>query len=187
MLKTEPEAALMLRRFAALHIEPEHDADWLSVQTVLLECMTNTFNHSRGQSKLQRHESKEPWYAAVYCDEAAAAAKFSFLDHGVGILASIRENPRWFEFLKMKTRSAASVLKAVMEGEISSATGLSHRGEGLPEMRRIVVDDHELDRFVIITNRVVADVYAGTYHMMVEEFPGTFLYWEKQGKWRVKP
>lgn len=186
MIKADPNAALALRQFAAEHIKLDNESHWLSVQTVLIECMTNTFNHATGQSRYQRHMSDEPWYAAVYCDEDAGSAKFSFLDNGVGIIENLRQKPfykRWFEGLGSPD---ARVLRNLLRRKIASATGLKHRGEGLPEIRTIVQVDHEIEKFVIVTNRVVADVSAGTYLMIDADFQGTFLYWEKPGEWRKK-
>jgi hypothetical protein len=186
MVETNPEAALFLREFAQQHLSLENEADWLSIQTILLEGMANTVNHADGSSGEERHLSGEAWYAAVYCDETTSSAKFTFLDTGVGILESLRKKPPLSERLLMSTTSSHGVLKKVLEGAITSSTGLKHRGEGLPEIRTIAAFDQEVDRLVIVTNDVFADVSASTFTTLPVDFHGTVIYWEKIGRWQKR-
>jgi len=184
MVETNPEAALFLREFAQQYVTLENETEWLSIQTILLEGMANTVNHADGSSGEERHQSGEPWYAAVYCDEVTSSAKFTFLDTGVGILQSLRKKPPLRDRLLMSTTSSHGVLRKVLEGEITSSTGLKHRGEGLPEIRTIAAFDGEVDRLVIVTNDVFADVTATQFSTLPVDFHGTVIYWEKIGRWK---
>ena len=186
MVETNPDAALFLREFAQQYIRLEREAHWLSVQTILLEGMANTVNHADGSTGEERQQSGEAWYAAVYCDEVTSSAKFTFLDTGVGILESLRKKPPLRDRLLMSTTSSDAVLAKVLEGAITSSTGLKHRGEGLPEIRTIAVFDQEVDRLVIVTNDVFADVTASKFIRMPLDFHGTVLYWEKAGTWHPR-
>lgn len=185
-VKVDSEAALFLREFAEKYLRLEEDTDWLSIQTILLEAMANTVNHSEGAGRNQTRPSKEPWYAAVYCDEASSRVKFTFLDTGVGILESLRKKPPAREALLMKVNPSSSVLRKVMEGVLTSSTGLKHRGEGLPEIRTIALFEGQVDRLVIITNDVYADIVENQYSSLPVHFHGTVLYWEKIGRWKKR-
>ena len=183
--RAEPEDAAFLKDFAEQRLASSSDV-WPGVQTILLECMTNTFNHAEGARREQKNVAHEPWWAGVYCDKAHEIAKFTFLDNGIGILESIRlkrvqEAFRWAGFI-----NNAEALKMVFAGEVPSTTGLHYRGEGLPTIREVLASDSEVDRVIVVTNDVRADLGEGSYEMLQTPFRGTMVYWEKKGTWQPK-
>jgi hypothetical protein len=181
--RAEPEDAAFLKDFAEQRLAPSFDV-WPGVQTILLECMTNTFNHAEGARREQRNVTHEPWWAGVYCDKAHQVAKFTFLDNGIGILESIKlkrmqEVFRWAGFI-----DNAEALKQVFSGQVPSTTGLHYRGEGLPTIREVLITDGEVDRVVVVANDVRVDLGADTYQVLQMPFRGTMVYWEKKGTWQ---
>ena len=99
------------------------------VYTSLIECMNNTVNHATAPDT-----TKEVWWATVYFDADKRTAFFNFLDNGVGILESLRL--KWQDSLLRLTglKDNAAIMREVLNGKMSSRTGLSYRGKGLPEI-----------------------------------------------------
>lgn len=142
------------------------------VYSTMIECMNNTFNHATLDAA-----HKEEWWATVYCDMSRRTAFFNFLDNGVGILESINIKFRDNVYLKLGLLSNADLLRLVLEGKIGSRTGLSYRGNGLPEIYKRF---HwgQISRLIIIANNVYADLERDEYKLLPKPFRGTFFHWE---------
>jgi hypothetical protein len=181
--RAEPDDAEFLKSFAEQRLSPEMDA-WPGVQTILLECMTNTFNHAEGARREQRTETHEPWWAGVYCDKDTSTARFTFLDNGIGILESIRLKGVHETLRRLGVVSNADAMRQLLAGKVPSTTGLRYRGEGLPSIQEILVEEGEVDRVVIIANDVRADLVTDQFEVLPKPFRGTMVYWEKKGTWQ---
>lgn len=142
------------------------------VYTTMIECMNNTFNHAN-----LNETSKEIWWATVYCDTERRVAFYNFLDNGVGILESIKLRYSDAVLRMVGFRSNEKLLKDVLEGKIGSRTGLSYRGNGLPEIYKRF-HRGQISRLIIIANDVFADVEKDEYRLLSTAFKGTFFHWE---------
>ena len=74
----------------------------LGVQRVFLELMQNTNNHASFDSKGLHH-----WWTTVQYDEKLKKAYFSFIDYGVGIINSLRndEHGKFYNIPKIRKQS----------------------------------------------------------------------------------
>lgn len=175
----DPAKADEMRTFGEKFLN-DTDLPWKGVQRILMECMQNTMEHAAADPG-----GHEPGWASVFCDQSDETAKFTFLDNGVGIFNSVkltrlREAMRGIGVI----RNVDLMPRILAGGQIPSSTGLAYRGEGLPAMRSAVQDYHTVDRLIIVTNDVFADVGAARYETIEPEFQGTLIYWEKRGRWR---
>lgn len=142
------------------------------VYATMIECMNNTFNHATLDE-----ENKAIWWATVYYDEEQKIAFFNFLDNGIGILESL--NLKWQDNLQLFAglKNNADLMREVLQGKIGSRTGLSYRGNGLPEIHKRF-QRGQLSRLIIITNDVYVDVENDEYRTLPKSFDGTFFHWE---------
>ena len=182
--KAEPEDAVFLKNFAEQRLASKPNA-WPGVQTILLECMTNTFNHAEGARVEQKTETHEPWWAGVYCDKENEVARFTFLDNGIGILESVRLKWAQEVLRRMGIVSNTEAMRQLLAGQVASTTGLPYRGEGLPSIREVLVAEQAVERIVIIANDVWVDIGSADYRLLPAPFPGTMVYWEKKGTWQA--
>ena len=145
---------------------------WDGIQATIVECMNNTVNHASGVK-----EGDTKWWLSVYCDKPQGIAHFTFVDNGIGIFESLEKKgllqkiKKYFGFKKR-----ARVLKNLLDGKVSSSTGLKYRGRGLPNINRIQ-ERGALNSLKIVSNNVFADVAQGKFEAIGESFSGTFLYW----------
>ncbi|MEO8649174.1 MAG: hypothetical protein ABI539_08415 [Acidobacteriota bacterium] len=142
------------------------------VYATMIECMNNTVNHATAEG-----DDKEVWWATVYCDTKRQIAFFNFLDSGIGILESIKL--RWPDvFLRsVGLRDSPGLLRDVLKGKIGSRTGLSYRGNGLPEIYKRFKRG-QMSRLIIVSNDVYADLEKDEYRLLPKPFRGTFFHWE---------
>jgi len=142
------------------------------VYETLIECMTNTRHHAGGESN-----QVEGWWATVYADEERRRVCFTFVDMGVGILATARKNFFIEITEKLGLRDDKDLLRGLLSGEIGSRTELKGRGRGLPKICNWSKAGR-IQSLLIVTNFVYANVELAEYRLMPEEFDGTLLYWE---------
>ena len=177
--QVEPIIASDLRNRPTQELFYEYDReDWYeeklrAVYRSLIECMSNTKGHAA-------HDGThvEDWWLSVYCDEEDDIAKYSFVDRGVGILAS--SNVQTYRKLlgKMVGEVNIKIIKDVFAGKVPSKTGYKGRGEGLPQMYADCTKSGCLDNLIIIANSVKAAVGQDSYTSLRNHFNGTFIYWE---------
>lgn len=139
---------------------------------VLIEAMGNTHNHAAGDG-----HTRETWWATVYVDRKRERICFCFVDTGVGIFKSVkvRRIKRIYNLIRGKTD--ADLLRDMLEGKVQSSTGLPYRGRGLPSINTLR-KRHELQKLIIVTNNVYADVTDENFYILKALFRGTLLYWE---------
>ena len=151
------------------------------LQRALLELMQNTNNHASFDET-----GKKYWWLSVNHDKENKKVRFVFMDHGVGIFASLNqksEDSKWYGWSE-KIKSAFGVetdekiLERLLKGDLHlTVTKKSYRGKGLPSMKE-VLDRNQINNLHIITNNVFADVSNNNYHLLKHVFKGTFFYWE---------
>lgn len=180
--KVEPEYAGKLQDFATSHLFSHLEEEkWFklkskSIYRTLIECMSNTKGHASPDGT-----EIEEWWLSVYCDDKKRAAKFSFVDNGIGILKS--GNVRILKRMEAMVRNwdDGELIKKIFDGKLKSRTRQNGRGKGLPAMKSDCVDHGLLDNLIVITNNVKANVSRGSYETLQASFSGTFLYWELSG------
>ncbi len=168
----EPVVAQSVRKLASLKT---YNCDKLlqPLYRTLIECMANTKKHAAGKiSHLQ-----ETWWLAVYNNPLTHVTSFSFCDTGVGIFKSRNWESLVNVAIKVGLTSRKEILLKILEGKLTSGTGLKNRGKGLPK----IFSDYKnksLNRLIIITNDLFADFDSGIFVDLKIPLNGTFLYWE---------
>lgn len=150
------------------------------VQRVYLELMQNTNNHAALDSKGIHH-----WWTTVHYDEKNKKAYFSFIDYGVGIINSLRNDeqgkfyniiPRIRELFNPKDN--AEMLHLLLKGEIhKTSTGKYYRGKGLPCLFK-ACDENKITNVVVISNDAKVDYLGNRSEKLDNSFSGTFIHWE---------
>lgn len=163
------------------------------VKTILGELTDNTIYHASGVP----HEKAEWLLAITKLDEKRGVA-FTFIDHGVGILDSLRGKSTSTHYKdtsssKQKWKNLPSLFKSIMKGSDSNAvlmeklidgtvhatcTGEDYRGNGLPGIACTIVDRNAASNLFIVSNDVRADVCNNQYDLLKSKFSGTFVYFE---------
>ncbi len=150
------------------------------VQRVYLELMQNTNNHSALDSKGIHH-----WWTTVHYDEKSKKAYFSFIDYGVGIMNSLRNDsqgkfyniiPKIKEIFNPKDNS--EILHLLLKGDIhKTSTGKYYRGKGLPCLFK-ACDENKITNVVVIANDAKVDYLENKNIRLDNSFSGTFIHWE---------
>ena len=136
----------------------------LGVQRVFLELMQNTNNHASFDSKGLHH-----WWTTVQYDEKLKKAYFSFIDYGVGIINSLRndEHGKFYNIIPkirelFNPQNNAEMLSLLLKGEIhKTSTGKYYRGKGLPCLFK-ACEDNKIANVVVIANDAKVEYTAGT-------------------------
>lgn len=152
----------------------------LGVQRVFLELMQNTNNHASFDSKGLHH-----WWTTVQYDEKLKKAYFSFIDYGVGIINSLRndEHGKFYNIIPkirelFNPQNNAEMLSLLLKGEIhKTSTGKYYRGKGLPCLFK-ACEDNKIANVVVIANDAKVEYTAGTNVKLNNSFAGTFIHWE---------
>lgn len=150
------------------------------LQRVYIELMQNTNNHA----SLEGHGQQHWWTTAIY-DRERNTGCFSFIDYGVGILKSLKNDHRnkFFAVLEkitkiFKPQSNADLLKLLMTGEIhKTASGEYYRGKGLPGIYQ-ACENNNISHLVVISNDTICNFADNSFKLLKNKFSGTFVYWE---------
>jgi len=160
------------------------------LHSALMELMQNTNNHASFGVLGEKH-----WWLSINHDKQNRRVSFSFVDHGVGIVRSLKGKPKespWYNIASaLKIRNDCDFIQKLMEGALHKAaskttTKKSYRGKGLPNIKRMV-DYKYISNLHIITNNVHGNVESGEYNLLSNEFKGTFFYWEIGDSNKNKP
>lgn len=153
------------------------------VQNTLIELMQNTREHADPEKEGEKH-----WWLSVNHDPLRKVVCFSFIDYGVGIFKSLDSKPMgdvlggW----RMKAMAGRALgllpdeewLRRILHEELlTTVTGQSNRGKGLPGIRK-ALERNQISNLFVITNRVFADVKKDKYEALPHNFEGTFVYFE---------
>lgn len=150
------------------------------LQRVYIELMQNTNNHA----SLEGHGQQHWWTTAIY-DRQRNTGCFSFIDYGVGILKSLKNDQRnkFFAVLEkiakiFKPQSNADLLRLLMTGEIHrTASGDYYRGKGLPGIYQ-ACENNNISHLVVISNDTICNFADNSFKLLKNKFSGTFVYWE---------
>ncbi len=170
--RTEPVLAKEICEKATLHTLGQIKK-FPPLYDILVECMTNTHNHANLKQK-----GVHDWWIFHYCPLNSTISYFAFIDLGVGIFRSIAVR-NYVNSVKIKLGFKANVdlVNDLLEGKITSRTGLEIRGKGFPTIYQHTKNP-AIKNFVLISNDVYANISSGIYKETKAEFKGTFLYWE---------
>ena len=138
---------------------------------VLLEAMENTKQHSMPDLPIAIR-LPEHWWALSFADKARNCVCFAILDGGVGIFRSAKLKLLRRIDVKIRRTANEDLLRDMLSGTIGSRTQQSHRGKGLPAIKRLS-DDGTIKRLTVITNAVRADVERNEYVTLQSAFRGT--------------
>lgn len=146
------------------------DAPNPRLQGMMIELMANTVNHA--------YEKKQKgWYMSVDHDKENKRVKFCFVDNGQGILQTVKLK-NWDKFASFfKQSSNSHILKEAFDGKFGSRTQLSHRGRGLPLIKKNS-DQNIIKNLTVISNDVYVNFASQTTEVLNTDFDGTFYYWE---------
>lgn len=139
---------------------------------ILIDVMENTFTHASLVMKGQ-----VSWWATAYCDVERDKACYCFVDMGVGIFKSRSLSQRLRFAARSAFRGHADKLRALLQRQIPSGTGLPYRGKGLPWIYESGKEGR-IESLVIASNEVFARPLLNEYQTLQRPFRGTFLYWE---------
>lgn len=150
------------------------------LQRVYIELMQNTNNHA----SLEGHGEQHWWTTAIY-DRERNTGCFSFIDYGVGILKSLKNDQRnkFYSVLEKISRifhpqSNADLLRLLMTGEIHrTASGEYYRGKGLPGIYQ-ACENNNISHLVVISNDTICNFADNSFKLLKNTFSGTFVYWE---------
>lgn len=150
------------------------------LQRVYIELMQNTNNHA----SLEGHGQQHWWTTAIY-DRERNTGCFSFIDYGVGILKSLKNDQRNKFFAVLETvskifhpQSNADLLRLLMTGEIHrTASGAYYRGKGLPGIYQ-ACENNNISHLVVISNDTICNFADNSFKLLKNKFSGTFVYWE---------
>lgn len=157
----------------------------LGVQRVILELMQNTNNHA-GDLKGDKH-----WWMSSSYDKEKNEASISFIDFGKGIFRSLDNKKPGEKFYGWRERfvnlfpwadTDDKRLREILQGGLydnapKTSTKLYYRGKGLPGIYK-AHSNNALYSLFIISNYVYADIDNNQYHLMDDEFMGTFVSWK---------
>ena len=121
----------------------------------------------------------------VEYDEKLKKAYFSFIDYGVGIINSLRndEHGKFYNIIPkirelFNPQNNAEMLSLLLKGEIhKTSTGKYYRGKGLPCLFK-ACEDNKIANVVVIANDAKVEYTAGTNVKLNNSFAGTFIHWE---------
>lgn len=157
----------------------------LGVQRVILELMQNTNNHA-GDLKGDQH-----WWMSSSYDEEKNEATISFIDFGKGIFRSLDNKKPGEKFYGWRQRflklfpwadTDEKRFKEILQGGLynntpTTSTKLYYRGKGLPGIYKAHTNK-ALSSLFIISNYVYADIDNNKFHLLDDEFLGTFVSWK---------
>lgn len=151
------------------------------IQNTFTELMANTYKHAAN------YEGGHHWWMSMTKDGKEHKVVYGFVDYGVGIFRSLNNKKPGdklygaIQHLKTKfpfVKTNEKIMELILKGELhKTVTKKNNRGKGLPSIFKNF-ERREIDSLVIITNNVYADVKNSDYHLLNNEFVGTFVTWE---------
>jgi len=141
------------------------------VYAIIIESMTNTFNHS------SIDKDKAKWYLMAY--HTQDEVHFTFLDSGLGIPKTLQTN--FMDTIHMLkslhiTKDHQLILSA-LNGDFRTATKENKRGKGLPKIMRIS-KSNSIKESILVSNLGYVNCTNGTSKVLDTRFHGTLLSWK---------
>lgn len=143
-IDVKPEIVAQVCRFVKENTE---GIDITDLYAVLIELMSNTFNHA--YDEFDKLEKK--WF--LYAEKKDDVINFVFLDTGKGLPKTVAMNhyekmQKYVPFWKL---DEAELINSALKGEFRTETGKANRGQGLPQV----------NSFFLSSIVVTASVYSG--------------------------
>lgn len=171
--------------FKASNIIWGEDKRCPGVQRTFIELMQNTNNHA------STIEGEKHWWFSVTYDRKSKKVLISFLDFGMGIFRSLDDKrigdkfygwqdrlKKYYPWAKSNETRLRLILKGVLyKDKPATSTKDYKRGKGLPGIYR-AYQNNDLAKLIVITNDVYADIEKQDFHLLKNEFQGTFVSWE---------
>lgn len=170
--KVDNYLAKSIRQFTAERTFGDKDLKLRPLYRTMIECMANTGAHAAADKN-----PKENWWLSVYYDNNTGISSFAFCDTGVGIFKSTKLKSIYTFSRVLGIIKNSSILQKILDGKITSSTGLAYRGKGLPK----IYSDYQansIKNLHIAANDTFAGFDSGTFIDLKDELNGTFLYWE---------
>jgi len=140
------------------------------IYNALVEMMQNTDDHAYDEDGELRN-----WY--LFAIKLEKGISFFFFDNGKGVLKTAKKNI--LEKVVEKANFSyghESLMQSVLNGDYRSATGLTNRNRGLPEINQSLTEDG-IELPIILTNRIYARLNEREYRKLKYNFRGTLFIW----------
>ncbi len=180
--QVESELAGKIVESAVHHTFGEVDPMRQKSYTMLIECMSNSWNHASPDKNIKIYN----WWLLAYKEPETKITKFCFLDLGIGIFDSLEEKYKrnllsaFFKSVINLTDNRATLVK-IFSGVNRSSTKLEERGNGLYNIYKWVKSDQQIKHFTMLSNDVIAKIgynMPDTVESLGAMFNGTMYYWE---------
>lgn len=173
----ENETASKFNNFALTRLALSRSVASSRNYSMIIECMANTKNHAY---QVDGVPIRKWWLVARY-DRDHHSMRFSFLDLGIGIPKTVRK--KFIE--KFGTTKDAELINSALRGDLEglrSATGLEHRGKGLPRIYSNLRANY-IQNLAIMSNKGYLRMDSGIEKKMNlrNKFLGTLISWEFNG------
>ncbi len=139
--------------------------------TALAEMMLNTDNHAYDEDGELRN-----WY--LFAVENTDGIDFYFFDNGKGITKTAKKSllEKTVGTLKLSL-AQPSIMKAVLNGEYRSATGLRNRNKGIPQINELLIHNN-VKSSIILTNKILFTPQEMKFEKSSINFKGTLYVWK---------
>ena len=161
--KTAQEVVKHVRKW--LKIERK---DTKSIQTILIESMTNTHNHA------YKHDKEGKWYLMAY--HYGDEVHFVFLDNGYGIPSTLET--KLIDYIFGTKYSDNKLIMSALRGEkLRTQTGELKRGKGLPKIYSHSKEDN-IKELIIIANKAFVNCKEDITKNIKNSLNGTLISWK---------
>lgn len=148
----------------------QYDTD--NIYNLLVEAMSNTFNHA------DKNKSSINWWLYYFIDEVEQVIKYAFIDLGIGIFNSASFDS-YRKIANYLLPGNGLLVKPFLEGKIVSSRKTDNEISG-KGVRQIIncANNNEFINFTIITNDQKINIKEKQGHSLSVNFDGTFIYFE---------
>ena len=149
--------------------EEHKNLKFRALYNALAEMMTNTDNHAYDQDEDFRN-----WY--LFAVKVDAGIAFYFFDNGKGIIRTAKKNILEKALSKTFSLGHESIMRAVLNGEYRSATNLTYRNKGLPEINDFLIENY-VSSPIILSDKIMCCPSEDIYFKNEYNFKGTLFVW----------
>lgn len=172
-----PEKSAEVKRFAMKCLGKEESNETKDIYKIIIECMTNTRQHAY----ISNGRYSKWWLMALF-NKVAGRVHFTFCDNGYGIPYTVRKNHTEqlraiFSGIPIIKLQDNSLIKAALEGNFRSRTGLTYRGKGLPKMKEIA-ENGSIENLIVMSRKGCVDSSFKNVKELPGIFHGTLLSWD---------
>ncbi|MBW1616640.1 MAG: hypothetical protein JRJ49_08940 [Deltaproteobacteria bacterium] len=169
--QSDPEVAGNIIDFTLEKMDGKQSSTSKRVYEALVEMMSNTVEHAfKGEKKSSK------WHLMACHDKDTNCVKFSFLDTGIGIPASI--NTKFKEKMtKLLRKNDAKLMYSALQGEFRTQTKKRYRGKGLPSIYKNAKEG-SISNLKIISNYGYINCENEELKNFKIKFSGTLYNWD---------